>query len=532
MGYPTVCAGSRELKEIRRGLITSRIPTGGCSNARPIIWAIPKPRAAAEILDLSVPYFHRPCLCNEIVSLHNRVMSPPYSPNHLGATHIRALENRLVNWARSNQLKRLTWETFVDSITVPSKRRLYARALVNLKKFGFEKWMGNLSSFIKVEAQCGVSKGSADPRMIQARTPEYNIAFGCYFKPIEHLILELNWSTIFPSAPTTRLVAKGLNNRQRAVLLKSKWDQFEEPVCFDFDASRFDQSVSVLYLELCHAFYLALHGDSKRLREILAFQVVNHGITKNGVEYYGEGGRASGDQDTGGGNSLITVTLVIRYFMDKGIKYEFCCDGDDGVIMIERRDVRAMLGFVDYAQHMGFKMEVGEPATNFDHVNFCQCRPVELALNHWCMVRDPRRAISRMAMSHTSMSTIPEALQTLWAVGSCELALGSGVPVMQDVASWALRNGRKPSSKFLARFAYHDSYRYWHLPRNHGPKHITPFARASMAAAFDISIGEQLLLEKAFSGHNFDLECMVLVGEPMDAGAGPVSCEDYKVYKR
>lgn len=459
-------------------------------------------------------------------------MSPPYQPTAIGIVMIRSAENRLVNWARENQLKRLTWETFVDSIKIPGKQRIYARALVELKKFGFESWMGNLNSFIKVEAQCGVSKGSADPRMIQARTPEYNIAFGCYFKPIEHLILENDWSKVFPWAPRTRLVAKGLNNKQRAVLLKAKWEQFRRPVCFDFDASRFDQSVSCEFLDMCHAFYTALHCDSKALKEILRHQKVNRGITKNGIVYYGEGGRASGDQDTGGGNSLITVVLVVKFFEDKGVKFEFCCDGDDGLIFIEEDDVCKMGNFVEYCREMGFKMELGDYVSNFDGVSFCQCKPVELAPDSWCMVRDPRRAISRMAMSHTSMSTIPEALLTLWAVGSCELALGTGVPVMQSVAMWALRNGVKPTDRFLENFKYREAYRYWSLPKLHGPKKITPHARASFASAFGVSPGEQLILERAFDNDFFTLEKQQMAAEPMDTGAGLVICQDYYVYTR
>lgn len=532
MGFPTVCAGNRKLNKITRGRInTCREPHGGCSSEKPIIWAIPKPKEAETVLELSVPYYHRPCACNEKVSLYNRVLSPPYQPNPKGVAVIKRATRCLIKFARKNQVACLSWRTFVASIAIPGKRKLYERALACLEKEGFQDWMGNLSSFLKVEPQCGISKGSADPRMIQARTPEFNIVFGAFYKPIEHLILTLDWSEVFPWAPSTRQIAKGLNNVQRGRLLLKKWKKFRQPVAFDFDASRFDQSVSPEFLAMCHAFYLALHNKSPLLAKLLKKQLQNAGLTKGGFQYYGEGGRASGDQDTGGGNSLITVVMVNMFFRTMKINYEFVCDGDDGLIFIDAVNAPIMDGFADFCRALGFKMEVGKPVHRFEEVDFCQCRPVEITHGKWVMIRKPARAISRLGMSHTSMSTIQEALYTTWAIGSCELSLNRGIPVMQEVALWALRNGVKPSKRFLQRKQYSE-YRYWELPKieEHTPLKITTEARVSFALAFGVSIGEQLILEAAFRKHTFRLVGRVIAPEPHDAGAGPVYCSSHHVY--
>lgn len=460
------------------------------------------------------------------------MLSPPYFPNVVGRTKIAVAANMLTAFARQNQLACLTWRTFVDSVTIPGKKRIYERALGNLLDGGYQKWMSRLSSFIKVEAVCGTTKGSADPRMIQARSPEFNIVFGCYYKPIEHLLLTLDWSRVFPWAPKGRLIAKGLNNVQRGRLLRAKWETFKNPICFDFDASRFDQSVSVEFLEMCHEFYVALHNGDKFLAKILREQIKNAGVTANGWRYFGDGGRASGDQDTGGGNSLITVVMAIQFFRFLSIRFDFICDGDDGLLFIEAEDIAVMSEFVQHCMDMGFKMELGKPVSVFEHIDFCQCRPVELMPGKWVMVRKPARAISRLAMSHTSMSTIIEALYTLWAVGSCELALGSGVPIMQSVALWAIRNGKKPSARFMALTQYRATYRYWDLPKSHGPRPISPCARESFSEAFGVSVGEQLILERAFDSHVVDLQGRKVLLEVYDTGAGPVISDDYSVYLR
>lgn len=508
------------------------MPAGGCDSTKPIVWAVPKPPEVAEILGVSVPYYHRPCEHNEFVSLHNRVLSPPYEPTKVGKQTIRHAMTFLVAFGMTLSLMCLSRLTFVKSITIPGKRKMYERALQFLEEWGFMWAMGMLSSFIKIEPVDGEVKGSTDPRMIQARSPEFNIEFGRYFKPIEHILLKLDWSKVFPWAPKGRLIAKGLNNVQRGKLIVDKAKQFKHFACMGVDASRFDQSVSKPWLLLCHAFYLSCYNFCSTLRYILSFQLMNRGRTKNGVKYQADGGRASGDQDTGGGNSLITVVMITMYFEKLNILWDMICDGDDALIFVERENLHHLDGFVDYCREVGFKMACEQPVTRLSDIEFCQCHPIEVIPGKYVMVRKPVRALSRAGMSNTSFATITEAAQTLWAIGACELALGTGVPVMQEFALWCLRNGVKPRERKLNLMKYRLSYQYWHLPKSNSPRKVTPSARASFAEAFGISPGEQVTLEKAFRNHNFILTGRVVTEEPYDAGAGPVYVDSHSVYNR
>lgn len=101
---------------------------------------------------------------------------------------------------------------------------------------------------------------------------------------------------------------------------------------------------------------------------------------------------------------------------------------------------------------------------------------------------------------------------------------------MQEFALYCIRNGIKPTNRKLDLMRYRLTYQYWELPKNNKPRPITPFARASFASAFGISIGDQLLLEKGFSECNFKLMGKTKVPEPVDLGAGEVYVNSDSVY--
>lgn len=432
----------------------------------------------------------------------------------------------------SNQLVKLTRRTFLETVDIPGKRKIYERAVGQLEKFGFQDYMGLLGAFIKVEPVDGEVKGSADPRMIQARSPEFNVEFGCFFKPIEHFLLHVNWKRYMPWMPEGRIIAKGLNNVQRGRLIAKKAARFDQFSCKGVDASRFDQSVDKYFTQFKHKYYLSHYGNNSYLRSLLWHQTRNRGKTRNGIKYTADGGVASGDQDTGGGNSFMTVVMIGSYFAQfPGLKWDMLCDGDDALIFIEKRDEHLLDGFVAHCESLGFKMAVEAAVYELSDIEFCQGHPMEVVPGKYVMVRKPARAISRACMSHHSMNTIPEALQTLWAIGSCELAMHAGVPVMQEFALWCLRNGVKPSGRKLKQLRYKLSHQYWDLPKAHKPMPIHPHARVSFTEAFGISPGEQLLVEKAFREHNFVMESKAMAPEPEDAGAGPVFVQPHWIYR-
>lgn len=529
MGIPTVCASKRELKERTRGHINPLDVHPGCTAQTKFVWCMPRPKILQHLWSLGVPYAHKSCPCNELVSLTNRVMAPTEAVTSRGRYLLRHFHYAADAIGKAVSGAKLSRRSFLEAVKIPGKRKIYEKAVQELERWGWDYGDGKLSSFVKVES---VAEESKDPRMIQARSPAYNVELGCYLKPVEHRILALDFSRVFGFGPNGRLIAKGLNNVQRGGLIRTKFDRFTHCAVVGIDASRFDMHVSLDMLKHWeHRIYTAAYRNDEYLRRLLRWQQINAGRTRGGIRYAAKGGRASGDQNTGLGNSLITIFLAFSFFADRPeMKWDFLCDGDDALIFCEEDQLGWQEDFRVHCASLGFKMAIEESVTNIDQIDFCQSRPIEVTHGKWVMVRNPVRAIYRSALSNTSMATIPEALQTLWAIGSCELALHAGIPIMQEFALYCLRNGIKPTEKKLDLMKYRLTYKYWDLPKNNSPRPITTFARSSFAAAFGISIGEQLLLEKAFSQTNFKLHGYTTIPEPVDLGAGEVNVSSDSVY--
>lgn len=500
----------------------------GCTDQTKYVWCIPRPKILQHLWSLGLPYAHKSCPCNELVSLTNRVMAPERNITITGKSILKRFRGVAKSIGMAVGGVKLTRRSFLDAVKIPGKRKVYAKAVEELEKFGWDYADGLLSSFVKVES---IAEESKDPRMIQARSPQYNVELGCFLKPIEHRILKLDFAKFFGFGPHGRVIAKGLNNVQRGTLIRKKFERFSHTAIVGIDASRFDMHVSLPILKMWeHAIYLAAYGDDRYLQLLLRWQQVNAGRTRGGWRYTAKGGRASGDQNTGLGNSLITIFLAFSFFADKDLEWDFLCDGDDALIFCDADDLGWQEEFEAHCSDLGFKMAIEEPVFEMDQIEFCQSHPVEVTHLKWVMVRNPKRAIYRAAISNTSMSTIPEALQTLWAIGSCELALHAGIPVMQEFALYCLRNGVKPTGRKLDLMRYKLSYQYWELPKHNKPYPVSPHARASFASAFGISISEQLVLERAFATTNFKLQGVYHAPEPVDLGAGEVYVNSDSVY--
>lgn len=530
----TVCAGNRELKTQQRGLINvsaellSSLGPTHCPAPTSFVWVIPRPRILQHIWGLGLPFYHKPCICNELVALSNRVLSPTESVTAVGHQKLKELKRVAIDIGRSIEVEPLSMQSFIDGVKVPGKRKIYARAAEDLKRRDLNLGELELEMFIKSEPVHGESK---DCRAIQFTKPHYNILFGVFNKPIENLLGKMPWANGFgPATPPGRLVAKGLNNIQRGALIFKKWKRFKNPCVVGIDASRFDMHVDLPWLDVEFALYLAAYSHDKHLHSLLRWQKHCRGRSKNGIRYRPGGGRASGLPNTGSGNSIICVVLALGFLTKLGIPFDFLCDGDDALIFVEAVDLNKLDGFASYCANLGFAMKVEDPVYSMELIEFCQCHPVEVRKDKWIMVRDPKRAIYRGCMSNTSMSTVLEAEQTMWAIGSCELALHSGVPIMQEYAMFCLRNGIKPSERKLELIRHKLSHQYWNLPHSTEPRPVTLDARLTFAEAFGVPISEQLLIEESYRRSTFKMTRVNYEVPALDTGAGEVYQSDSAVY--
>lgn len=220
---------------------------------------------------------------------------------------------------------------------------------------------------------------------------------------------------------------------------------FCQPVSLPLDASRFDQHVSKETLEWEHSVYNAVYRDQE-LASLLRWQLRNTGYvrTSDGAfKYTVEGCRMSGDMNTALGNCLIMCALVWAYARHRGVRVRLANNGDDCSVIMESRDLdRFTTGLDQWFLEMGFTLTSDTPARVFEHIEFCQTRPV-MTGRGWVMCRSPRIGMSKDTLWKTPDMNRPLDGYRRWMfqVGQAGLALADGVPVFQAAYAAMVRCG-------------------------------------------------------------------------------------------
>jgi len=323
-------------------------------------------------------------------------------------------------------------------------------------------------------------------------------------KPIEGAIYGLKSLKEFGVARATRLVAKGLNQTQRAKLLRDKSDQFSKPVFLGLDCSRFDQHVSLEQLEIEQSVYLGLLPN-KRFAQLLSWQLHNKGKSLHGVKYKVVGRRMSGDFGTALGNCTLMIVMCIAAARQMELrKYDLLDDGDDCILIIEEEDlakVKEQIGTIFMS--FGHELKVESVSTSLYDVVFCQTRATYCSDGVVRMVRDWRKVLAVGATSHDHYDNWRGGRKVLKAVGMCELALNRGVPVLQEYAMGLIRLagdvGLAHSIDRLGSVAYKASFE---VPLSQletlKPVAISDTCRAMFECTWGCTVEEQLRLEAEF----------------------------------
>lgn len=320
--------------------------------------------------------------------------------------------------------------TVVDREQYPSlyhgrKRAIYEEAVSSLLVEAVTKRDAVVKTFVKAEkVKFSADKPDPAPRVIQPRSPRYNVEVGRYLK-----LFEKSLFYGFRRLTGYTVIMKGMNASDSAVALREHWDAFSRPCAFGLDASRFDQHVSIEALRFEHSVYDGVFKSSE-LRELLRWQLVNKGRGKardGRVSYTVKGCRMSGDVNTSMGNCLIMSCIVLGYIDKHGIKARLANNGDDCNITCERDDVSKFDGIGEWFKTFGFKLTREPTVFHFEKVEFCQTQPVLTSVG-WRMVRNPYTASSKDCMSLLDWSSIKSFNRWRCAVGTCGLELTRGVP--------------------------------------------------------------------------------------------------------
>lgn len=387
-----------------------------------------------DIPGIWLPVRYDDCSHNQLAAVHNRVLKNVPQATPLGAKYIKEALRIMKRSAIPTDLE--TLEHFLDRYS-GSKRQRYERAAADYSTNGLRKRDYRCTTFVKCENVNPVAKHQPDPRPIQFRSPVFNVAISTYLKPIEEHIYNLKLHGKYYG--NTPVIAKGFNSLERARIIREKMDRFEHPCVVSIDGKRFDMHVNRKLLRAEHRFYSYYNKDPFFMK-LLQEQLRNKCGTRRGLRYETDGGRMSGDMNTGLGNCVVSVLMFVAYVQCVlKCKADIFVDGDDALIFIEEENL-ALLQSTLYDTYIqfGMEMEIADVAREMEEIDWCQTRPV-LIDGQYRMIRNPLRVMSHVLVGKKWVKGRQQDLMT--AIALCEMALNRGVPVLQEMAMAMWRNG-------------------------------------------------------------------------------------------
>ncbi|APG76428.1 hypothetical protein 1 [Sanxia tombus-like virus 6] len=437
-------------------------PSGHCNESRTaftVIAALPSYRVAV----------HKNCICNELVSLHNRHLrqqAPGNQPYTAAA---------LSMWAPVYDVPRANIWDIVKGYS-GGKRKAYARAAINLQQ-PFQRHWAYVSAFIKPDKIPVDEIADKAPRLIQYRSKEYNLLLATYLKPLEDAMFD-------ETDPTGTLIfAKKRNPQQRAADLLAKMAAVEDALVICADHSKFDSSVRKQHLRHIEAEYRRSYPRSKLLKRLLRLRHVNKCRTRNGIKYQSKETVQSGDYDTGGRNSRLNAKVLTSYCILAGATtYGLYIDGDDSVVIMPSALYNEK-AFKDHCSKLGFQTKC-QAYRDLAEADFCQAHCIRS--DPPTMMRDPLRAAAHFNISVRNYNG-PAWPRLVEGKLMCEEAAGRGCPMMGKLAR-RLRTGIKPI------FDPEDLEK-WKLVKDLPQATITMQARLDVYTAWGFSVQDQ---------HNFE----------------------------
>lgn len=394
-----------------------------------------------------------------------------------------------------------------------SKLLTYTRAYKTLLVKALTRKDGYLKCFVKCEKIDG-SKVDPVPRVIQPRNPRYNLCLARFLKPYEksyYQRIDKMWDT---DGKGDKTVFKGMNARHVADNMILKASRYHKPVFVGLDASRFDQHVSDIALQWEHSIYKSTFSyDIPELSKLLQWQVdnVGYGFTNEGsVSYRVKGRRMSGDVNTSLGNCMLMSSMVHAYMRIKGIPSSLANNGDDCVLIFERKHLHKIDDLNDWFLQMGFNIVREEPLFDIRQVPFCQTN-VLTSPGYNVSVRHPEVCVSKDLHSCFPFSHDNQYEQWLSSVGKCGSISSGGIPVLHSFYN-AFPNVEITNKTILLEMEREIEY------CNIGGANkttITDEMRHSFWVAFGILPDTQVELEEIYKGLSFGHELGVVKRNPL-----------------
>nr|QXV86431.1 RNA-dependent RNA polymerase [Nodaviridae sp.] len=363
---------------------------------------------------------HSDCYHNQLRSLYERVLAITPQPVHTALKSLRLEAKRMA------QSLGHCYPATLDTVLLlfpKHKQKVYAKARKSFFAQPLEAKDCNPRAFVK----CEKLRQLKAPRMIQYRTTRFNLMLGRYTRPMEHLLYKLK------DLHGNKLIAKGMNSRQRAKHLWGLWNQVEDPVALSLDLTRWDLHCNKELIKIMHLFYLTITPDEE-LRDLLQHQLINTGLTSHGIRYRSQGGVMSGDMTTALGNCALLVIIVSTLFKAivqkmPGLQWRMIDDGDDFVVVVNRSYAKIVASEMKiWFDSLGHVLKVEQEVSDFHQIQFCQSKPLR---HHGIleMVPDPHKVLAT-AFTIVGKREQREYLSELWKMRAI---LHQGQPVLGPI---------------------------------------------------------------------------------------------------
>lgn len=441
-------------------------------------------------------FYWNKCACNEFDALcrrHNPENLSNYVP---GNQHIVSVEKEIMSMARELQPFNAAPYTTVIENTRPSIKARYKRAHYNItnKREYLNPLMSRISAFVKYEKiPIGKFAAGKAPRLIQYRTFEYLYLLKKSILPHELQLKSANLKWNGQSVNT--ILTKLQDNYGCASVLRTHWDAFTEPVAVCLDHKSFDGHYVEELLGIEKKYWESLSSDSL-LKTLLEMQFNNKGRTQNGLRYKTKAKRMSGEYTTSTGNSIINYAMLVTWLKVSGISnFRVVVNGDDSVCFMERKELKKLQD-LNFFNNFNMETECDRIVHNFQEISYCQASPIRVMRNQelvWFMVKSPIRSMSRLSYCDSKFYKCASRFRL--STGLCELAISSGVPVMQALSLYILSTAgtTKPLGSV-------DKIPAKHSGNLSEVKNISSETRCDFEMAFGITIDQQLQWESELTG--------------------------------
>lgn len=469
---------------------------------------------------------------NEMTALRTRVLlkvEPPTDVALMNASVMKVV-------CRLPRVTALDWSNVLQSFP-QHLRGKYLRSLDRV----MSGWRVDafVSAFIKLEKICPASNSGdgvfgvvpaalpyvegKKPRMIQARSPEFNLSIARFLRPIEKALYstrcEYGW----------RAIAKGMNPAARARHLKKMWESFRKPVALSFDAAAFDAHVGVDALKALNRGYLRMIPDQE-FAKLLKSRLKNKGRTPTGLRYLCPGGRMSGDMDTGSGNCLLMVSLLTCAQRKVAQKFLFLDDGDDFVVMCEKEAESAVTSCVEEtAVKFGIELTKDKRSETLEGIQFCSATLLWTG-SHYTLVPDPLKMLTTLMSvpigSYKMENGVTARRQRFAMMAWATSVMYGDIPVLGPIAARAVAVSAFWQPKILRADPQTAIVRYLggdlaNGIRQHARRglisrncEVSCEARISFERVFGISVEQQLLMESSHNGMSKDWFDQVTAASP------------------